>query len=675
MSKSYTCELCKKDFNRKCDLTKHQNRKTPCVKVVKIPQVQNIQTKIDLSNIFKFCLDLLRDSEHLIGDKALRTLAYLLNLKLLEPKFNAEIAIDSYNYDFSEYDNSIAELHKNKLLNFARFSNIAKENEENIPTIMNHLWNEILSVHPITKIIFAKGKGFDIQNQSTYKKLINKLNSFNFENTDEDILGEAYEEVIKDVMTGKTLGQFFTPSKVKQMMIKIIDPQIKNDGTIETIFDPAMGTGGFLISSLRHLMHQSKTRNIKLDWKFISSEGLGGREAEPDTYQLAVSNMLISSGHMFNVLENGDSIRKPITNKYDIILANPPFGIDGLIYNEIKHTLRDEYMPIKSNSAVPLFLQAIIYMLKIGGRCAVVLPYGQEMQSKKTNLPTIREYLMKTCDLKDVIYLPSGIFTHTTVKTCILHFVKKIEGADALNFSSTSTKTGDETDRIYKFVDEHQTTSVKFYEYNSETENKTLLVEVPMEYIARNDYSLNYTSYYTNQSNPVNKITKTLGELCSFKSGKQLSKSKFIPGIYPVIGGGQKPVGLHNKFNKEKNTILCSSSGTAGFISRYETEVWASDCFSIHSKDKNVLNEDYLYFYLKSIQESIFKLQTGTAQPHIYAKTIENLNIPVIPLQAQEEISNQINDCNAKIVKLQEEIEEIKNRAQITIVEFINANK
>ena len=97
-----------------------------------------------------------------------------------------------------------------------------------------------------------------------------------------------------------------------------------------------MGTGGFLITCLRHLINQSKTKNIKLDWDFIRKQGLGGREAEPDTYQLAVSNMLISSGHMFDVLEKGDSIRNPITNKYDIVLANPPFGIDGLTYDDIK---------------------------------------------------------------------------------------------------------------------------------------------------------------------------------------------------------------------------------------------------------------------------------------------------------------------------------------------------
>ena len=201
-------------------------------------------------------------------------------------------------------------------------------------------------------------------------------------------------------MIGKILGQFFTPPKIKKMMVKLIDPQINDDGKIEKIFDPAMGTGGFLITSIRYLVKKSKDKNINLNWDFISKEGLGGREAESDTYQLAVSNMMISTGHMFDVLEKDDSIRNPITNKYDIVLTNPPFGIDGLNYMEINNKLRNEYLPIKSNSAVPLFLQAIIYMLNIDGRCAIILPDGKELFSKNNELVAIREYLMKTCELK-----------------------------------------------------------------------------------------------------------------------------------------------------------------------------------------------------------------------------------------------------------------------------------
>jgi type I restriction enzyme M protein len=225
---------------------------------------------------------------------------------------------------------------------------------------MKYLWDNILSNHPTTKNIFLKGKGFDIQHKSTYKKLIDKLNSLDLSQTEYDVLGNAYEEVIQDIMTGKVLGQFFTQPLVKKMMVKLINPQIHPDGKIDTCGDPTMGTGGFLITYLQYILQQATSKNIKPDWDFIKTEGLYGKELEPDTYQLAVSNMLISSGHMFEKLDRGDSIRVPITRKFDNILANPPFGIKGLKYVDFQSPLKSEYVPIKTDNAVSLFIQAII---------------------------------------------------------------------------------------------------------------------------------------------------------------------------------------------------------------------------------------------------------------------------------------------------------------------------
>ena len=84
-----------------------------------ISQTKEVKTefKTNLSTIFNYCLDLLRNNEHLTGDKALRTLAHLLDLRLLEPQFGNQIDIDTYEYDFSSYEDEIIEKHKAKLLN------------------------------------------------------------------------------------------------------------------------------------------------------------------------------------------------------------------------------------------------------------------------------------------------------------------------------------------------------------------------------------------------------------------------------------------------------------------------------------------------------------------------------------------------------------------------------
>jgi type I restriction-modification system DNA methylase subunit len=662
MSKQYICELCNKIFNQKIDFTRHQNKKAPCISIDKIQQLGQTKEiknnfKDELKKLFNYCLDILRNSEHLTGDKALRSLAHLLDLRLLEPQFGKQIDIDNYDkYIFEYYD-------KAKLLSIARFSNLVKEKEENIPQLMKFLWDDILSVNPITKNIFLKGKGFDIQHQSTYKKIIDKLYTFDFEAIDEDVLGEAYEEVIKDIMTGKVLGQFFTPPIIKKMMIKIIDPQLKSDGTIETIFDPAMGTGGFLISSLRHLLQQSKSKKIKIDWDFISNKGLGGREAEPDTYQLAISNMLISSGKMFDVLEKGDSIRNPITQKYDIVLANPPFGIDGLIYNEILHPLRNEYMPIKSNSAVPLFLQAIIYILNINGRCAVVLPNGKELFSKNNELVAIREYLMKTCDLKEIYYLPP-VFTHTPISTCVFHFVKKRNGYnDAVKVKVKISKIQKEIGREYEFSKTHQTTKISFYNYNPENEMKHLLIEVPIEEISKNKYSLNYMEYMKDEINEdqfeEDIIVKTLEEICNFlpKSKRQASYGE-KEGKYPFYTSSQTCNKYCDEFDFEDECLIIGTGGNANI--KYSSKFSCStDNFVIKINSEYLIK--YIYYYILHHIEILQKGFVGVGLQHISKEYVNNIKIPFPSLKKQQQIIKYLDFIYDKCIKTtNEKILELK---------------
>jgi len=592
MSKQYLCNLCKNVFNKKIDFVKHLENKECCMTITE-KQCMKIDNKTALINLFKNCLNTLRDNEGLTGEKALRNLSYFLILKLLEPHLDGEIKIDDFEFDFSHVEDTLIENYKKRLLYIARFSNLSNEKDENIPMLIKRLWDDILSEHPTTKKIFLKDKGFDIQHQSTYRKIIDKLNSYDLFQTEYDILGNAYEEVIQDIMTGKVLGQFFTQPLIKKMMVKLLDPQIHPDGKIDTCGDPTMGTGGFLITYLQYILQQATSKNIQPDWEFIKTDGLYGKEIEPDTYQLAVSNMLISSGHIFDKLDRGDSIRVPITRKFDNILANPPFGIKGLKYDDFYNDLKSEYIPIKTDNAVSLFIQAIIYMLKINGKCAVVLPDGQDLFSKNNNtLIIIREYLLKTCDLKEIIYLPSGIFTYTSIKTCVFYFVKKIEGTAVLTIT-------DQKDTNYKFSKEHQTTNIKFYDYNPTEDVKKLLVEVPIEKIADNSYSLNYIEYIKNEIEGQFQegiIIKTLGEICKFDiKSKRNAKYGCKDGLYPFFKSSMKIDSYVNEPDYQEESLIIGDGGEPNI--NYGIKFSTSDhCYVLQNKNKLLVNLKYIYY-------------------------------------------------------------------------------
>lgn len=674
--KSYTCELCKKVFTQKIDYTRHKDKKAPCISLEEMEQLAKAKevtndTKTQLINVLNSCLNVLRDNEGLTGEKALRNLSYLLILKLLEPHFGKEINIDDYEYDFASYfDESVLEINKKKLLTIVRFSKLSSEKEDNIPKQIKYLWDIILSAHPTTKNIFMKDKGFDIRHQSSYKKLITKLDELDFSRTEYDVLGEAYEDVIQHIMTGKVLGQYFTQPLIKKMMIKLINPQIKDDGTIETCGDPTMGTGGFLISYLQYILQQAKVKAIVPNWDFIKTQGLYGKELEPDTYQLAVSNMLISSGHMFEQLEKGDSIREPITRKFDNVLANPPFGIKGLKYDDFESPLKNEYIPIKSDNAVSLFIQAIIHMLKINGKAAVVLPDGQDLFSKTNKtLVAVREYLMKTCDLKEIIYLPSGIFTYTSIKTCVFYFVKKREGTDVLETEiKSSAKTQKENGRAYKFSKTHQTSKVAFYDFNPYEDVKNLLIEVPIDAIASNSYSLNYAEYMKDEGEEDKYeegiVVKTLGEVCKIIKGeKKRSKDGKEVGLYPLYYCSILGNLYLDTFDYEgEGIIINKTNGSGKAMVYYGNNKYNVGETTIHFKsNNNETKTKYVYYYLFHNIELIQKYFKGANQKSIVEDDLFKIKIPIPCLEKQQSIVAYLDFIYEKANKTSfTKIEELK---------------
>ena len=154
--------------------------------------------------------------------------------------------------------------------------------------------------------------------------------------------------------------------------------------------------------------------------------------------------------------------------------------------------------------------------------------------------------------------------------------------------------------------------------------------------------------------------------------GNALTSEGVIPGSIPVIAGGQTSPYSHNEANYEGNVITVSASGAyAGYVWYHQNPIYATDCSVIRSKDESQFLTEYIFEVLKVQQRSIYWLQTGAAQPHVYASDLASLIIPDIPLTKQREIVSYISTIRQQVKALQEEGKNILEQAKKEVESMI----
>jgi type I restriction enzyme S subunit len=265
-------------------------------------------------------------------------------------------------------------------------------------------------------------------------------------------------------------------------------------------------------------------------------------------------------------------------------------------------------------------------LLKPGGVGGIVCERGilNNGTEGKSWQKTLRKFLLENANIKEILLLPKGIFSHTTFDTACVIMEK-----------GTPTKQVVFHQGYFKDEDKGKGDKKMYVKEN--------ILTISLEQIVNKDWSLKYDDYVERKEETYEGIQyKTLGEVCEFTKGKILTSADVEKNIgpYPVIGGGIKPFGFYNAYNLNENSILVSQSGAnAGYISKYASKVWASDCFSLSYKNNN-----FLFYYLKLQQNKFMKrqseggLQTGQAQPHVKSGDMEKFKIPFLPADHQARI-------------------------------------
>lgn len=313
---------------------------------------------------------------------------------------------------------------------------------------------------------------------TVFHKILKRFNEFGtLENIDYDFKSKLFETFLKESISKKNWGQYFTPLKVVRAIVNMVDilPGME-------ICDPACGVGKFLLEPILHDLHKYyKVEDGELKPQ-ITLYGFdkGFDKDEQKTIILAKANMLIYMSGM--IRENPDmtqkfaqlfndtfllqtnsilgTLAKPIENKYDLILTNPPYVMSGSsnLKEEIaKQEELKKYFAISAMGIEGLFMEWIVRALKPGGKAFIVVPDGI---MNRSNDKKLRDFILEQCYIDAVISLPLNTFFTTNKKTYILALTKKtpvvISGTPTLEKQTTPVFTYlcseiGETRDVYRF--------------------------------------------------------------------------------------------------------------------------------------------------------------------------------------------------------------------------------
>jgi type I restriction enzyme M protein len=337
-----------------------------------------------------------------------------------------------------------------------------------------------------------KDARFTIPNAGLLEKVVDIIDAIPMD--ERDTKGDLYEYMLGKIASAGTNGQFRTPRHIIDLMVKMTAPQ-----PMEAICDPAAGTAGFLVQAGEYLRQNNPNLLTTPEQsRFFHQSQFHGYDFDSTMLRIGSMNMLLHG------VENPDiTYRDSLADlhgseeeKYDVILANPPFA-GSLDYENVA---KDLLSLVKTKKTELLFLALFLRLLKPGGRAAVIVPDGV-MFGSSTAHKALRKMLVEDHKLDGVVKLPSGVFKpYAGVSTAILFFTKTNSGGTdtvwfydvtsdgfSLDDRRTPLETSDLNDVLARWQQRTTTEAAR-----ARTDQSFL---VPKAEIAENGYDLSVNRY------------------------------------------------------------------------------------------------------------------------------------------------------------------------------------
>ena len=678
--------------------------------------VKNISNREALKDKIHEIHNFLRNSGAGYGMNALKVFNFLYGLKKIETYG----LIDEYELKKPECQ-------------FSHLLQKAKENDDDKITelILSDI-SECVKESPLSRVLYYELP----QNikANVFSHLVKEIESISeIEKTCNVLLsGKIYEYFIgRDETAISELGAYFTDRHIVNYILRKLNPVLLENGRINDMIDMFGGSGGFTTGYIDYLNEKYPDQ---IDWDTEIGK-IHHYDINEDVIKSASLEILCMTRKLPDV-EN-ITYRNAFTNDFEgrdftYILTNPPYGGDKIKQSDIQikrekiknfirsqiatntldsETLKNRNSQLKKiekeerqekkesektkvclsscGDRINIFAKkhelsgtdkescSLILMMELLAKNGTAIGVLKEGVFFNKTYKDLRKCLIENFNVVEIISVPQDQFENTSTKTSIIIFHNTDQKTSEVRFSDLVVEKNE--------VDE-------FAELNGEicmTKNKGDISNV-------SDKLISIASFEDITMNPICSLNAKdynkkvivcgkgyelvkLGDIAKLENGKQLDKKNLVDGIYPVYGGGLKPVGYHNEYNRENCTII-AGTGNCGFVQFDKNKFWASQCFTIKSDD-DLINK-YLFVICKSIENIFMNSSSGSVQKFIRANQFNDMLIPIPKSQSKikewvEKISSPYDKMNlnkSRIIELksfvQVRIKEIRENEDCDLIEL-----
>jgi type I restriction-modification system DNA methylase subunit len=600
-------------------------------------QYNSIKTK--LQSTIKQCHDILYSSCSVVGIKAQNDIMRILCLVLLKHYFVTHAHEFEQLCQKTKSKGHITDTQYNKCVAYCKDITLLAKHDNPL-----NEWKILVTkflVHVLPSIYFEEDSKFNCGDENTIVKIIDILSKLDITSEFIDAFSTSCGDIHEAFRSygggkgAKELGQFFTPRQLIHLIFYGLGlKEIVNEFTNPTVYDPCMGTAGFL------------TRLLKL--ADISPEHVYGCETEVDTIKFGECSLMLATKSInTNVIKCDSLCQNPflLDKKFQVIVTNPPFGTK-MEYKALQekfekafpnsHVKFSDIYPLKVNNGACLFVQHCVYMLEEGGLCAIVLPDGVLFDGNAKWAKTFRKWLCESVNVRTILKVPSGTFDHAGVKTNVVVF----------------TKDG-------------PTNDIQYLQTNKECTYVETLFTVSMVELKSTQYMLDVGEYIEDKLNNDYIVPMMeLGEVCQIDYGTRIVKQNCLEGEFPVFGSGSESF-TTNQYNREGfNVVVGRFALSPECVRLMNSKLFLNDSgMTLTPKNKSIHHRFVGYYWLFN-QDRIFKIAKGQGQKNMNMDKFKQLKMPIPSLEVQHNIMQELSDIEQSINTIQKRLEQLKREKE-----------